>query len=39
VKMGRGVKSRYWQFTISNVDGADFEIDELVLLPIILKRR
>lgn len=39
VKMGRGVKSRYWQFTISNVDGANFEVDELVLLPIILKRR
>lgn len=39
VKLGRGVKSRYWQFTICNADGADFEIDELVLIPILLKRR
>jgi hypothetical protein len=39
VKMGRGIKSRYWQFTIANANGADFELAELVLLPIILKRR
>lgn len=29
VKAGRGEKSRYWQFEIRNVDGADFEIDSL----------
>ena len=39
VKLGRGIKSRYWQFTLSNADGADFEIDSLVLYPVTLERR
>lgn len=26
-KLARGVRSRYWQFTIGNVEGADFTID------------
>ncbi|NIT14181.1 MAG: hypothetical protein GTN99_08085 [Candidatus Dadabacteria bacterium] len=29
VKLARGVKSRYWQVGVENVEGADFEIDEL----------
>lgn len=37
--LGRGLKSRYWQFELANVDGADFEIDQLQLQPIMLKRR
>lgn len=28
-KIARGLKSRYWQFGVSNVAGADFEIEEL----------
>lgn len=39
VKMARGVKSVYWQFEIINVDGADFDFDEIKLMPAILKRR
>ncbi len=39
VKMARGVKAVYWQFEIVNVDGADFDIDSIKLLPAILKRR
>lgn len=37
--LGRGLKSRYWQFELANVDGADFEIDKLELQPIMLSRR
>lgn len=39
VSLGRGVKSRYWQFELTNKDGSDFEIDSIELLPLILKRR
>lgn len=37
--IGQGLKSRYWQFELTNIDGADFEIDQLELYPIILGRR
>ena len=36
---GRGLRSRYWQFELANVDGADFVIDHLELYPVILGRR
>jgi len=39
VKIGRGLLSTYWQFEIVNVDGADFDIDDIKLLPAVLKRR
>lgn len=39
VKMGRGVRSVYWQFEITNIDGADFDFDSVKLLPAVLKRR
>lgn len=39
VKLAMGIKSRYWQFELVNVDGADFEIDELELHPLVLSRR
>lgn len=39
VQMARGVKSRYWQFSLQNVSGADFRIDELELIPVVLSRR
>lgn len=37
--LGRGMKSRYWQFELANVDGADFELDKLELYPLQLGRR
>lgn len=39
IKLGKGVKSRYWQFELINTDGGDFEIDQLQLLPLMLSRR
>lgn len=36
---GQGLVSRYWQFELSNVDGADFDLDELTFRPLILDRR
>lgn len=39
VQVGQGLKSRYWQFELTNVDGADFEIDQLELHPLFLGRR
>jgi hypothetical protein len=37
--LGRGVKARYWQFEVTNVNGADFLLDTLDMLPVILNRR
>lgn len=31
-KVGRGMQSRYWQFTVGNVAGADFTIDALSVI-------
>lgn len=39
IKMGKGVKGRYWQFELSNIEGEDFGIESLEMLPFILKRR
>lgn len=39
VYVGQGLKSRYWQFELVNVDGGDFEIDLLEMYPIFLGRR
>ena len=38
-KPAKGVKSRYWTFTLENIDGSDFEITEFTLIPVSLKRR
>lgn len=38
VKVGRGLKSVFWQLEVHNVDGADFELHDLQLLPMILDR-
>lgn len=38
-ELGRGIKSRYWQFEAVNVDGDDFEWDVLDLDLIRLSRR
>jgi hypothetical protein len=39
IEIGQGLKSRYWQFELENIDGADFEIDVLELHPVLLSRR
>lgn len=39
VRVGQGLKSRYWQFELTNIDGGDFEIDQLELYPLMLNRR
>lgn len=39
IPVAMGLRSRYWQFELVNVDGADFEIDELELHPLVLQRR
>lgn len=39
IKLGRGLESKYWQFELANVDGADFDFDELVFRPVIIDRR
>lgn len=39
VRIGRGLRSRYWQFELVNVDGADFELDSFEMYPIPLNRR
>lgn len=39
VRIGRGLRSRYWQFELVNLDGADFELDVLELHPVVLNRR
>lgn len=38
VDIGKGVKSRYWQFELVG-DGVDCDIDELGMLPVVLSRR
>jgi hypothetical protein len=39
VRVGRGLRSRYWQFDLVNIDGADFELTDLELYPVYLNRR
>lgn len=39
IKLGKGIKSRYWQFSIANTNGADFELETLEVLPVVLQRR
>jgi hypothetical protein len=39
MKIGKGLRSRYWTFELVNVDGSDFEIDKVELYPVVLERR
>jgi len=39
VKLGRGAKSPYWGFELVNVNGADFELDNIQLHPMTLTRK
>ena len=38
-KLGRGVKSRYWQFELMNRDGEPMDLEQFEFLPITLTRR
>lgn len=37
--LGKGVASRYWDFELTNVAGADFTLDSITLYPVALGRR
>lgn len=39
VQLGKGVKARYWQFTLANEQGKNFDIDAFEFLPIPMTRR
>lgn len=38
-KIGRALKSKYWQIGVKNVDGADFDVDSLAFKPQELERK
>lgn len=39
VRVGKGLKSVYWGFELTNVDGADFGLDAISWHPMVLERR
>lgn len=39
LKLGNGVASRYWDFEITNVDGASLELESVTFYPVELNRR
>jgi hypothetical protein len=39
IDTGKGLKGSYWQFELMNEDGADFDIDTIRFMPIVLERR
>ena len=39
VPIGKGPKSRFWQFSVTNVGGADFSINDILAYPTKLRRR
>ena len=39
LKLGKGVKARYWQLRLANTTGGNFEIEALDILPVVLQRR
>src|SRR5574337_538832 len=39
LKIGKGLKSRYWQFELVIEDAANFELEEFMLVPLNLTRR
>lgn len=39
IKVGRGLSSVYWAWELHNVDGADFALDTIELMPLLLDRR
>lgn len=39
IKLGKGIKARYWQFALANRAGGDFTLETLEVLPVVLGRR
>ena len=39
VLLPRGVRARYYQFELADVDGGDFRFDTITLYPVVLTRR
>ena len=39
LKVGRGLKARYWRFKVRNVKGSDFELDSIRMVPVSTGRR
>ncbi len=39
VNVGRSINSVYFQFEVENVGGADFEVSDIMIIPILLNRR
>lgn len=39
ITMARGVASRYWSFSLQNIAGADFRVDDIEVIPVMLSRR
>jgi hypothetical protein len=37
--IGKGLRSKYWQYELTNPDGGDFELESLELVPDVLQRR
>jgi hypothetical protein len=38
VDIGKGLKGNYWQFTLLNSEGCDFELESIEFTPVILRR-
>lgn len=39
IPVGKGPRSRFWQFSVSNIDGAAFDLSDLLVYTVKLKRR
>lgn len=39
VDIGKGLRHTYWQFELMNTGGADFELDTIKFMPVVLERR
>lgn len=38
VKLGQGIRGRYWQFGLTNIDGGDFELESMSFTPALQSR-
>jgi hypothetical protein len=39
IDLGRGLEGTFWQFTLMNQEGCDFEIADIEFVPVVRKRR